>query len=91
MPTRRIKQNAYQRRGRWKSAALEQQLNYLQNALAPVRLGNQKTGAPYDGPPPSPYRPYFPPPLRVFSMNAETLACRAFRSGSCAYTMWPEV
>ena len=30
------------------------------------------------------------PPF-VLSMNAATFACRAFRSGSCAYTMCPEV
>jgi hypothetical protein len=34
---------------------------------------------------------HFPVPLRVLSMNAATLACKAFKSGSWAYTMWPEV
>jgi hypothetical protein len=34
---------------------------------------------------------YLPLPLRVRSMKAATLACSAFKSGSWAYTMCPDV
>jgi hypothetical protein len=36
-------------------------------------------------------RVYLPELFLVRSIKADTFACSAFKSGSCAYTIWPEV